>query len=214
MNKHSLQVAVVGMMKTNCYILSNTETKETIIVDPGDQGDRIVEYCLKEGLRPAAILLTHGHFDHISGAKALIDAFRLPVYAHEAEEELLAEPEMNMSFRVGRERVTLAADVLLTDGEELSLAGFAIKAIHTPGHTSGGMCYYLPEQEIIFTGDTLFWNTYGRTDLPTSSFVELKSSMINKLFLLPEETAAYPGHGKSTTIGAEKKSNPIWEDEE
>ena len=214
MNKHSLQVAVVGMMKTNCYILSNTETKETIIVDFGDQGDRIVQYCLDEGLRPAVILLTHGHFDHISGVKALTDAFHLPVYASEAEEEVLAEPEMNMSFRVGRERVTLAADVLLTDGEELSLAGFAIRAIHTPGHTGGGMCYYLPAEGIVFTGDTLFWNTYGRTDLPTSSFAELKSSMTGKLFVLPEETAAYPGHGKATTIGAEKKSNPIWEDEE
>ena len=214
MNKHSLQVAVVGMMKTNCYILSNTETKETIIVDPGDQGDRIAEFCLKEGLRPVGILLTHGHFDHISGAKALTDAFRLPIYASEAEEELLADPGMNMSFKVGRDRVALVADVLLADGEELSLAGFAIKVIHTPGHTGGGMCYYLPTEGIAFTGDTLFWNTYGRTDLPTSSFAELKSSLINKLFVLPEETAVYPGHGKSTTIGMEKKTNPIWEDEE
>lgn len=214
MKKHNLQVAVVGVMQTNCYLLNNTETKETIIVDPGDQGNRIVEFCLKEEMRPVGILLTHGHFDHIGGVKALTDAFRVPVYASEAEEELLAEPGMNMSAKVGRDRVTLVPNVLLTDGEEISLAGFAIKVIHTPGHTGGGMCYYLPTEGIVFTGDTLFWNTYGRTDLPTSSFAELKSSLIGKVFVLPEETAAYPGHGKSTTIGAEKKSNPIWEDEE
>ena len=212
MKKHSLQVAVVGVMQTNCYLLSNTETKETIIVDPGDQGNRIVQVCLKEELRPVGILLTHGHFDHIGGVKALTDAFRVPVYASEAEEELLAEPGMNLSAKFQGYSISLVPDVLLADGEEFSLAGFRIKAIHTPGHTGGGMCYYLPEESILFSGDTLFRHTYGRTDLPTSSFVKLKDSLIHKLFVLPEEIKAFPGHGNATTIGEEKKKNPIWGD--
>ena len=212
MNKYSLQVAVVGVMQTNCYLLSNTETKETIIVDPGDQGNRIVQVCLKEELRPVGILLTHGHFDHIGGVKVLTDAFRVPVYASEAEEELLAEPGMNLSAKFQGYSISLVSDVLLADGEEFSLAGFRIKAIHTPGHTGGGMCYYLPEESILFSGDTLFRHTYGRTDLPTSSFAKLKDSLIHKLFVLPEEIEALPGHGNATTIGEEKKKNPIWGD--
>jgi len=134
------------------------------------------------------------------------------VYASEAEEELLAEPGMNLSAKFQGYSISLVPDVLLADGEEFSLAGFRIKAIHTPGHTGGGMCYYLPEESILFSGDTLFRHTYGRTDLPTSSFVKLKDSLIHKLFVLPEEIEAFPGHGNATTIGEEKKKNPIWGD--
>lgn len=212
MKKHNLRVVVVGVMQTNCYLLSNTETKETLIVDPGDQGKRIVECCLKEELRPVGILLTHGHFDHIGGVKALTEAFRIPVYASEAEEALLEEPGKNLSAKLQGYSISLIPDVLLADSEEITLAGFQIRTIHTPGHTGGGMCYYLPAEGIAFTGDTLFRHTYGRTDLPTSSFAELKDSLIHKLFVLPEEVKALPGHGNATTIGEEKKRNPIWGD--
>ncbi len=212
MNKQNLQVAVVGVMQTNCYLLTNTETKETIIVDPGDQGNRIVDFCLKEELRPVGILLTHGHFDHIGGVKTFVEAFRTPVYASEAEEALLTEPGKNLSAKFQGYSISLVPDVLLADGEEITLAGFQIRAIHTPGHTGGGMCYYLPKEKLLFSGDTLFRHTYGRTDLPTSSFAELKSSLIHKLFVLPEEVEALPGHGNATTIGEEKKRNPIWGD--
>lgn len=212
MNKGNLQVAVVGVMETNCYLLTNTETKKTLIVDPGDHGDRIVAYCLREELRPAAVLLTHGHFDHISGVKAITDAFRTPIYASAEEEALLAEPGMNLSAKFQGYSVAVVPDVLLEDGEEFSLAGFEIKAIHTPGHTGGGMCYYLPEEKIVFSGDTLFRHTYGRTDLPTSSFKALKDSLLNKVFTLPEDTEALPGHGNATTIAEERKCNPIWGD--
>ena len=209
MKKSNLQLAVVGTMQTNCYLLSNTETKETLVVDPGDRGDRIAAYCLQEELRPVAILLTHGHFDHISGVKAIRDAFRLPVYAAEAEEALLAEPGWNLSAKFQGYSVSLVPDVFLEDGEEFSLAGFQIKAILTPGHTGGGMSYYLPEEGIVFSGDTLFRHTYGRTDLPTSSFDELKHSLREKLFKLPEDTEVLPGHGNATTIKEEKRRNPV-----
>lgn len=209
MKKSNLQVAVVGTMQTNCYLLTNTETKETLIVDPGDSGDRIAAYCLQEKLRPVAILLTHGHFDHISGVKAIQDAFRLPVYAAEAEEALLSEPGWNLSAKYQGYSVSLVPEVLLADGEKFELAGFAIKAIHTPGHTAGGMSYYLADENILFSGDTLFRHTYGRTDLPTSSFEELKHSLREKLFALPEDTQVYPGHGNATTIKEERRKNPV-----
>ena len=209
MKNGSLQLAVVGTMQTNCYLLTNTETKETLIVDPGDSGERIAAYCLQEQLRPRAILLTHGHFDHISGVKAIVDAFRVPVYAAAAEEVLLAEPGMNLSAKFQGYSVSLVPDVLLTDEEVFSLAGFAIKAILTPGHTVGGMSYYLAEEGIVFSGDTLFRHTYGRTDLPTSSFEELRHSLKEKLFMLPEDTEVLPGHGNATTIWEERRRNPI-----
>ena len=209
MKKSNLQVAVVGTMQTNCYLLTNTETKETLIVDPGDSGDRIAAYCLQEKLRPVAILLSHGHFDHISGVKAIQDAFRLSVYAAEAEEALLSEPGWNLSAKYQGYSVSLVPEVLLADGEEFELAGFAIKAIHTPGHTAGGMSYYLADENILFSGDTLFRHTYGRTDLPTSSFEELKHSLREKLFALPEDTEVYPGHGNATTIKEERRKNPV-----
>ncbi|MBQ4563931.1 MAG: MBL fold metallo-hydrolase [Lachnospiraceae bacterium] len=212
MKKGNLQVAVVGTMQTNCYLLTNTETKETVIVDPGDQGERIASFCLREELRPVGILLTHGHFDHIGGVHAITEAFRTPVYASAEEEALLAEPGMNLSAKFQGYSLALVPDVLLEDGEVFTLGGFAIKAIHTPGHTGGGMCYYLPEEGIVFSGDTLFRHTYGRTDLPTSSFQELKDSLLNKVFALPEETEALPGHGNATTIAEECKRNPIWGD--
>lgn len=209
MKKSNLQVAVVGTMQTNCYLLTNTETKETLIVDPGDSGDRIAAYCLQEKLRPVAILLSHGHFDHISGVKAIQDAFRLPVYAAEAEEALLSEPGWNLSAKYQGYSVSLVPEVLLADGEKFELAGFAIKAIHTPGHTAGGMSYYLADENILFSGDTLFRHTYGRTDLPTSSFEKLKHSLREKLFALPEDTQVYPGHGNATTIKEERRKNPV-----
>lgn len=209
MKKSSLQLAVVGTMQTNCYLLTNTETKETLIVDPGADGDRIAAYLLREEMRPMGILLTHGHFDHISGVKAIQDAFRLSVYAAAAEEALLAEPGWNLSAKFQGYGVSLIPDVLLEDGEEFSLAGFQIKAILTPGHTGGGMSFYLPEEGIVFSGDTLFRHTYGRTDLPTSSFSELKHSLREKLFKLPEETEVLPGHGSATTIKEERRRNPI-----
>ncbi len=209
MNKGNLQVAVVGRMQTNCYLLTNTETNETLIVDPGDHGDRIAGFCLREEYRPVGILLTHGHFDHISGVKALKEAFHIPLYAASQEEALLAEPGMNLSAKYQGYSVALVPDVLLEDGEVFTLAGFEIRAIHTPGHTRGGICYYLPDEEIVFCGDTLFRHTYGRTDLPTSSFAELKASLLHKVFMLPEDVQAFPGHGNATTIKEEKSCNPI-----
>ena len=188
------------------------------MVDPADKGANIYAALQKNGFRVAGILLTHGHFDHIWGLDALRDASnaaaeaegREPVkaYACEAERELLKSPRMNVSEQAGRACATYA-DVYVKDGEEISLAGMTCKVIATPGHTAGGCCYYFAEAGILVSGDTLFAESVGRTDFPTGSMGTLVRSIKEKLFVLPEDTRVYSGHGESTTIGYEKKNNPF-----
>ncbi len=206
--KLQIECAVLGMISTNCYFLINTETNETIIVDPADNASDIRNWCRNNGRKPAAILLTHGHFDHMLAADALRNEFSVRIYAAEAERELLSDPAANLSGQWSRPAV-LKADEYLTDGQVLELAGFQIRAILTPGHTAGGMCYYLEEEGVLISGDTLFQGSYGRVDFPTSSMSEMGRSVRDKLLVLPEDTAVYPGHGESTTIGYEKAYNPL-----
>ena len=209
---------VLGVCQTNCYFLYREWEHDAIVVDPADKGANIYAALQKNGFRVAGILLTHGHFDHIWGLDALRDASnaaaeaegREPVkaYACEAERELLKSPRMNVSEQAGRACATYA-DVYVKDGEEISLAGMTCKAIVTPGHTAGGCCYYFAEAGILVSGDTLFAESVGRTDFPTGSMGTLVRSIKEKLFVLPEDTRVYSGHGESTTIGYEKKNNPF-----
>ncbi len=152
--------------------------------------------------------MTHGHFDHIWGCKELCRAANgeAKVYACAAERELLSDAHKNVSEQAGR-ACTLQADVYVNDGEEITLAGISFKVIATPGHTEGGCCYYFEEAGILVSGDTLFLESVGRTDFPTGSMGTLVRSIKEKLFVLPDETLVYPGHGDSTTIGHEKKYN-------
>ena len=199
----------VGMVETNCCLVYNEETKQAVIVDPGDAADVIREECRKLELSPELILLTHGHFDHIMAAEDIRRTFHIKIYASETEDAMLADGGLNMSGSWGGMQVSFHADVLLKDGDGLDLIGFGWKVIGTPGHTSGSVCYYVPEEEVVFAGDTLFCESYGRTDLPTGSSSQIVDSIINKVFPLPDDTMVYPGHGEPTTIGHEKQSNPI-----
>lgn len=208
MDKIKIECAVLGMVSTNCYFVSNTETNETIIIDPADDAFAIKNWCLNGKRTPAAILLTHGHFDHMLAADTLRKEFDVRIYAAEAERELLGNSAYNLSASWSSPAV-LDADEYLADGQILSLAGFTIKTILTPGHTKGGMCYYFEEEGKLFSGDTLFCGSYGRVDFPTSSMSEMGHSIREKLFVLPEETQVFPGHGESTTIGYEKVYNPL-----
>lgn len=202
---------VVGTVLTNCYLAINEETKETLIVDPGGDAKKLTEVLEREKLRPAAILLTHGHFDHASGAAALAERFGIEIYAEEHEKKTLETIELNLSHWEGRDSMcAYHADCYLRDGQELILAGFLIRVLHTPGHTIGGCCYYLPEQAVIFSGDTLFCNSVGRTDFPEGSMSDLIRSIQEKLLPLPDEVQVYPGHNEMTTIGAERASNPYF----
>ena len=190
------------------YLICNKTTKECIIVDPADQPSRVVARCNDLGMKPVAILLTHGHFDHILGADGLRMQYGIPIYVHEREEALMGDGAYNLSS-MWAETYTLKADKTVKDQELLELAGFTIEVIHTPGHTIGSCCYYIKEQNTLISGDTLFYRSVGRTDFPTSRTRSLILSIKDKLFILPDDTLVYPGHGESTTIEDEKIYNPV-----
>lgn len=198
---------VVGPIQTNCYFLYREDTKECLIIDPGYEADKIEAYVQKKQLHVAGILLTHGHFDHITAADEVRKKFQTKIYASGKEKELMADPRMNVSVMMG-ESVSLKADVWLGDGQELEMLGETMRCILTPGHTGGGMCFYFPKACMLFSGDTLFQESVGRTDFPTGSSRELIRSVREKLLVLPEAVRVYPGHGLMTTIRDEQMFNP------
>lgn len=199
---------VMGICQTNCYFVYREGSHSCIFVDPADQGKGIYETLLKNGFRVEAILLTHGHFDHIWGVKELKELSGAKVYALDREQELLQDAGKNVSARAGRP-CTLEADVLLRDGEKFKVGDIAFQVIATPGHTQGSCCYYIEEAGFLLSGDTLFRESVGRTDLPTGSMSQIVRSVKEKLFVLPEDTKVYPGHGDSTSIKYEKDYNPF-----
>lgn len=198
----------LGMYQTNCYLLYMEGSSETIVIDPADSGEYIYEKLSEKGFDIKAILLTHGHFDHVWGVKGLKEKTHAKVYAHEAEKELLETPHMNVSEQM-RRPVCVTPDVFLKDKEEVTLCGMTFEVIHTPGHTKGSCCYYFKEAGILVAGDTLFCESVGRSDFPTGSERELLESITEKLMALPDDVRVYPGHGGSTTIGNERENNPF-----
>lgn len=206
-----MEVLILNGMETNCYVVDNTQTKEAIVVDPSDQATKIEQYLKENDLVCKAILLTHGHFDHIMACNELAKLTSAPVYAHKEEVELLENPSFNLSSRYGAGYI-VTPDVLLDDEEELNLIGMKIKVIHTPGHTSGGVCFLFEEFDEMIAGDTLFYEEIGRYDLPTGDGNTLIASIKEKLLPLNPEIRVYPGHGPSTTIGHEKQYNGYLQD--
>lgn len=209
MGNLKIKTMVLGVVHTNTYIIRNEAVKKAIVIDPADDADKILDYIRTNDLVCEGILLTHGHFDHIMAAEKLAEQLGVKIYAHEAEEKLLSVPELNASAKTGT-RISLTPDILLQDGQEIVMADFLIRVIHTPGHTAGGACYHFTGEAVLITGDTLFREEIGRYDLPTANGQELFASIKHKLFVLPLETEVYPGHGVPTMISHEKAHNPYF----
>lgn len=200
---------IVGPVCTNCYLVQNSKSKEILIIDPGDQAELLSRKIEELQGQPVAILLTHGHFDHAGAVKELKEKYAIPVYAHEAEKETLENPRVNLSGAFMGNPELYSADEYVKDEQEIEVAGFQIRVLHTPGHTVGGVCYYLPQEMVLFSGDTLFCESVGRTDFPGGSAATLIRSIREKLMVLPDFIKVYPGHNEITSIGYERENNPL-----
>lgn len=201
---------VLGAVATNCYLVINEETKEAIVVDPADRADVILGKAEEKGLTLKGILLTHGHGDHILAVPKLREKAGVPVYACRAEEELLEDSQQNLTRMLFGKPLSLKADVLADDGEEFTVGGMSFRLLLTPGHTPGSCCYYSEKEGVLFSGDTLFAGSVGRTDFPGGSMKTLMRSLAEKLLPLPDSVRVCPGHQEETTIGEERLYNPYF----
>lgn len=209
MSDFRVKTCVLGDVSTNCYVIRREGGKEAVIIDPADNGAYLLNLCRELGVEPVAVLLTHGHFDHILAAEDIRRAFHCKIYAGMEEENMLQDPSLNLSGTLGTEQTSFNPDYLLRDGEVMHLLGCDWKVLFTPGHTEGSVCFYLEEEAVLFSGDTLFADSLGRTDLPTGSSAKIIQSISEVLFALPDDTMVYPGHGEPTTIRHEKQYNPV-----
>ena len=199
-----LKIEVWSGDATNCYIVEDENTKETMVIDPAGDVDRIGEMLDILQSKLKYIYLTHCHGDHIGGVNELKQRYGGQIVAERNAAENLLDPNISFTSYIGFNGLTINVDARVDDGDLLHLGELEFKVLHTPGHTSGGSCLYCEEEKLLFSGDTLFRGAWGRTDLPTSSFMDIISSITNKLIVLPYDTIVYPGHGKSTMIKEEK----------
>ncbi|MCL2528278.1 MAG: MBL fold metallo-hydrolase [Defluviitaleaceae bacterium] len=192
----------------NAYLYYNEETKEGVLIDPGFNADEAGKYVENNNICVKGILLTHGHYDHITAVVDVNKKVKAEVCCHINEKNMLETPSLNLSTRTDC-HVSITPDLLVNHGDMLTFGGAALEVIHTPGHTPGCVCYYDKDNAVIFTGDTLFKESVGRSDLPGGEHDVLMESIKAKLFTLPEGVAVYPGHGGSTSISHEVKLNPF-----
>jgi len=195
----------------NTYLCHDEKSREGAFIDAGCGAadmERILSIIREGSIAIKAILLTHGHFDHIAAAERIRALTNAIICCHEAEKRILEDPSLNFSYYMGK-KLAITPDRLFQNGETIQVGGCTLKVLHTPGHTPGGVCLYDKNGGALFSGDVLFKESYGRVDLPLGSMTDLHRSICEILFALPDDTKVYPGHGPATTIGYEKLHNPM-----
>lgn len=202
-----LEAMVVGPLQVNCYIVGCEETREALVIDPGDDGEQILQHIAQAGLTVKMIVNTHGHFDHVGANALLVAETGAPLHIHVSDAPFLPRIREHAAVYGLQVRVSPPPDRALHGGETLTVGTLPIQVLHTPGHTPGGICLQINDH--LFSGDTLFADSVGRTDLPGGNHEDLVEAIRQKLFALPDSTIAHPGHGPDTTIGREKRLNPF-----
>ena len=201
------EVLPVGMLQCNCSIFGDEQTREAIVVDPGDEISRVLELLEQHGLKVKAIVITHAHIDHIGGAQKLKKATGAPVYMNSNDVELQQMMDMQAGWLGTSTPEPVAIDQAARDGDRLVMGATEFHVLHTPGHTQGSISLWIPSENKLVAGDTLFRDSIGRTDLPGGNGRQILRSIHDKLMPLPDETVVIPGHGENTTIGREKRYN-------
>lgn len=201
------EILPVGMLQCNCSIYGDEGSREAIVIDPGDNVDEIQAVLGRHGLKVTEIVITHCHIDHIGGANELKAATGAPVYMNANDDELMAHIESQAAFVGVPPPAKVEIDARLNDGDTLTVGGKTLTVLHTPGHTQGSVCLWIPDDKKLIAGDTLFRDSIGRTDLPGGDGHKILRSIKEKLLPLPDETLVVTGHGPETTIGREKRFN-------
>lgn len=201
-----MKIMAVGPLEENCYVVYDENSRQAMVVDPGDEAERIIAFIDKEKLVPQFIINTHGHWDHIGAVQALKDRYGVPFYMHQADAEWFQEPLCSLFGE--NKSGCLAVERTINDGDEIDFAGQILRVIHTPGHTKGGCVLWMESMNAAFTGDTLFKGTVGRTDFPGGSYEEILESVQKKLALLPDSCTIFPGHGPKSEMAWERAHNP------
>jgi hydroxyacylglutathione hydrolase len=204
-----LSSLIVGPFAVNCYLLYDQQTKEGVIIDPGDEAEMIGAEIDELEMIPRAILLTHGHGDHIAAVAELKNMYDLPLYIGAGEEALLADPSANISAFFDHPILAPKPDFAVRDEQVVTAGGIVLTVLATPGHTAAGVCYLEETAGRLFSGDTLFAGSIGRTDLPGGDYEQLIQSIQRKILVLPDGVRVFPGHGPQTSVGTERNSNPF-----
>jgi glyoxylase-like metal-dependent hydrolase (beta-lactamase superfamily II) len=203
------RILPVGPLQCNCSIVGDEQTHEAMVIDPGDQIEDILEILRQEKLTLKQIVITHAHIDHVGGAMKLKAATGAPILMNQDDYALLKMLDMQAAWVGMRPPGAVQVDEAASEGKVLRIGGVSANVVHTPGHTEGSICLYFPQEKKLIAGDTLFAGSIGRTDLPGGSYEKILRSLHSRVLALPDETVVVPGHGRQTTIGDERESNPF-----